>query len=531
MTGPATKPAGRTSVDPVGGASGKGGDTGCILDLAGIEKSFPGVKALKGIDLQIRRNEILGLVGENGAGKSTLMKILIGLMAPDRGSIVLRGRPTSLNGPADAIRKGIGMVFQEGCMIPNLPVMANLFLGNEQSFTKRGFLDVRRMRATAKTWLATVGLSALDPGKVTGTLSAAEKQMLEVARLLWLSDFHEVDNPVLILDEPTTVLQGNEVEILFRILKDLRKRASIVFISHRLEEVVMLSDRIAVLKDGERVAELDRSTADVHAIEKLMVGRELAEEHFRESMQSGPGKDTVLEVQGLGMAGRFSDVSLHLRSGEILSLVGLLGSGKEEVCACLGGSLKPDEGSISIRGTRCSFQTPRDAIAAGIGCIPIDRRSDGLATSLDVMSNINLLVLGKLRSGLFLNPRKERENAIHWITECMVKTPSPTTACGTLSGGNQQKVVIAKWLAAEARILVLDHPTRGIDVGAKDEIYRRIRELAASGISIIIMCDTLEEDIGLSDRMIIMKDGRIRQDVACRPGSKPTPVEVIEYVV
>jgi len=242
----------------------------------------------------------------------------------------------------------------------------------------------------------------------------------------------------------------------------------------------------------------------VRKIEKLMVGHELAEEHYRESLQEDPAEEVVLEVEGLGLSGSFADFGLALHRGEIVSLVGLLGSGKEEICRCLSGSERPEAGTIAIGGRRVHFASPKDAIAAGIGCVPIDRRNEGLATSLDVASNINLLVLGEMMNGFLLSPRREKESADRWIRECLIKTPSAQTTCASLSGGNQQKVVIAKWLAAKARVLILDHPTRGIDVGAKDEIYRRIRELARAGVSLLIMCDTLEEDIGLSHRMVIL---------------------------
>jgi ABC-type sugar transport system ATPase subunit len=337
-----------------------------ILEARGIRKSYPGVVALKGIDLAVYRNEILGLVGENGAGKSTLMKILIGLEKPDAGEIRLRGQKVELSGPAAAIRGGVGMVFQEGCLLPNLSIADNLFLCHEESFRRHGLLFARR------------------------TAGEARRQ---------------------------------------------------------------------------------------------------------------------------------------------LEAVGLLGSGKEEVCRCLAGSQQPDRGTILLGGKKARFASPKDAIAAGIGCVPIDRRNEGLATSLDVASNINLLVLRRLAGSPLLSPRRERRNAGRWVRECLIKTPSLQTLCGNLSGGNQQKVVIAKWLAAEVRVLILDHPTRGIDVGAKDEIYRRIRELAAAGMSLIIMCDTLEEDIGLANRLIVMKDGKIVRELDCPRGSKPAPLDVIGYIV
>ncbi len=502
-----------------------------ILELKRAKKAFPGVTALDGVDFRVERNEILGLVGENGAGKSTLMKILIGLQTVDEGEYFLRGERAALDGPSAAIRKGIGMVFQEGCMIPNLSVMDNLFLGNEDSFGRGPLMPVKAMAQAARGELEAVGLGRLNPKSTVGDISSAEKQMLEIARLLWLSRLYGVDNPILILDEPTTVLQESEVERLFSILGALKARASIVFISHRLEEVVQLSDRIVVLKDGRLMADLGRGQADVKAIERLMVGHELAVEHYRESMQTDCGSEVVLCVKELRLGGRFEDFSMDLHRGEIVSLVGLMGSGKEEVCRCLGGSEVPDSGSIAVHGKPARFASPKNAIDAGIGIVPIDRRNDGLATSLDVMSNINLLILDRMRSGPFLKPALEKASARRWVEECLIKTPSLQTSCSTLSGGNQQKVVIAKWLAAEAAILVLDHPTRGIDVGAKDEIYRRIRALAAAGLSIIIMCDTLEEDIGLSNRMIVMKDGRIVREIPCPKDAKPAPVAVIGYIV
>jgi ribose transport system ATP-binding protein len=286
-----------------------------------------------------------------------------------------------------------------------------------------------------------------------------------------------------------------------------------------------------VLKDGERVAEMERAQAEVGKVVRLMVGHEMSAERYRESMQAPPASEVVLRVKGLHKQGAFRDFSLELRAGEIVGLVGLLGSGKEEVCRCLTGADRPDAGTLEVAGVPVRFASPKDAIAVGIGCVPIDRRSDGLATSLDVADNVNLLVLQRLLVGPFLDPRRERESAEHWVRECLIKTPSLRTICANLSGGNQQKLVIAKWLAARVKVLVLDHPTRGIDVGAKDEIYARIRTLAASGMSLVIMCDTLEEDIGLSHRLVVMKDGGVVGELLCPAGGKPSPVDVVTQVV
>ena len=507
-----------------------------VLQLRGIHKRFPGVVALKGVDLDLAANEVLGLVGENGAGKSTLMKILVGLEKPDEGEIRLRGKPVVLYGPESAIRHGIGMVFQEGCMIPNLSVLDNLFLCHEEPFSRAGILSPRRMAAKARVELEAVGLSSLDPYRQMSELSAAQKQMVEIARLLWLSRHYGVLNPTLILDEPTTVLAENEVKILFAILDELKKRASIIFISHRLEEVVQHSDRVYVMKDGEHVGTLERTSplsapAEVPRVVRMMVGHELSSEHYRESMQGEGGSEVVLRVTSLRKEKAFRDFSLELRAGEIVGLVGLLGSGKEEVCRCLSGADRPDGGTIEMKGKKVRFASPKDAIAVGIGCVPIDRRSDGLATSLDVADNINLLVLKRLLTGPFLDPRRELKSAGHWVKECLIKTPSLRALCANLSGGNQQKVVIAKWLAAAVQVLILDHPTRGIDVGAKEEIYSRIRALAASGMSLLIMSDTLEEDIGLSNRLVVMKDGARVREIPCAGNHKPTPLEVLSHVV
>jgi ribose transport system ATP-binding protein len=515
-------------------------DNNVILEFKNVTKKFPGITALDDVSFSIRRGEIHGICGENGAGKSTLMKILVGLQRPDPGgTMLLHGRPLELDGPEASIRNGIGMVFQEGCMIPNLSVLDNLFLCHEETFETLGYLPRRRMAEKARAVLATVGLAGLDPRRQTGELSAAQKQMVEVARLLWLSEHYRVENPILILDEPTTVLQEAEVRILFSLLNELKKRASIIFISHRLEEVVQHSDRVYVLKDGEHVGTLVRDgaataqapVAEVPKVVRLMVGHELSAEHYKESLQTEPTPAVTLRVRGLRRDGAFRDFSLDLRAGEIVGLVGLLGSGKEAVCRCLMGAERPDAGTIEMAGKRVRFRSPKDAIKVGIGCVPIDRRSDGLATSLDVAENINLLVLRRLLTGPFLDPRREKENAERWIRECLIKTPSLRSQCANLSGGNQQKVVIAKWLAAQVKVMILDHPTRGIDVGAKDEIYARIRALAAAGMSLLIMCDTLEEDIGLSNRLVVMKDGAVVRELPCTARHKPTPVDVVSYVV
>lgn len=503
-----------------------------VIELQDVTKVFPGVTALNKVNFQVRRNEILGLVGENGAGKSTLMKILVGLYRPDHGTIQIRGKLTTLTDPEAAGKHGIGMVFQEGCMIPNLTVAENLFLSHEEGFMRHGLLNLRRMREEARKVLKRVGVS-FDPDAVVQTLSPAAQQMVEIARLLWISSLYGIDNPVLILDEPTTVLLEEEITLLFSILEEIKKSASVIFISHRLEEIVEHSDRIVVFKDGEYVRDLLPRETSIPEIEKLMVGKELTADHFWVSEQNGVegGNGETLTVRNLHLRGSFEPISFGVRKGEIVSLVGLVGSGKEEVCECLTGSRRATAGEICVDGKPLHMNSPGDAVCAGIGYIPKERRTAGLALDMSVMDNINLLILSLLKRWGVISRKKEKENARQWMAEMRIKAPSHNTKSASLSGGNQQKAILAKWLSSGVKVLVLDHPTRGVDVGAKSEIYERIRKLARNGMSLIIMCDTLEEDIGLCNRMIILKDGRVVREVSCPADGKPAPLDLIDAIV
>ncbi len=501
-----------------------------VLELRGIRKSYPGVVALDKVNLTIYRNEIVGLIGENGAGKSTLMKILIGLIQPDGGSYKLRGKPVTLRDPANAARHGVGMVFQEGSLVPNLSIMENLFLCHEIGFRKFGFLSQRAMRKTAASVLSVVQVT-LDLDTPISEATPAVRQMVEIARLLWLSKLYQQENPVLVLDEPTTVLTENERTTLFTILNEIKRQASIILISHRLQEIVENSDRIVILKDGKNVTELKSEQANISDIENQMVGHTFAAERYREDEQVEPDREIVLKVQDLSKQGAFEQLSFAVRKGEVISLVGLVGSGKEALCRCINGLEKPDRGSIILGGKPLAPGSPSETVRSGIGHVPIDRRSEGLALGMTVAENVNLLVLNRLKIAGLVSPVREKRNAQRLIQECRIKTPSSATMCANLSGGNQQKTVIAKWLSSKVQLLVLDHPTRGVDVGAKEEIYKLIRRLARDGISMIIMCDTLEEDIGLCNRMLIMKDGRLVSELNCPRDKKPSPTDIIALIV
>jgi ribose transport system ATP-binding protein len=502
-----------------------------ILSLQRITKVFPGVVALDAVNFDVYGNEVLGLVGENGAGKSTLMRIMVGLQQPDGGEIYAAdGARILLKDPDTAIRHGIGMVFQEGSLMANLSVMENLFLCHERIFSRGGFLSRRAMKETAKSVLARVSVQ-IDVDTLVGDVSSSARQMIEIARLLWLSTLYGQKNPVLILDEPTTVLTDSERETLFSTLKKLKQDASVVLISHRLQEIVENVDRIVILRDGHNVTEIPAAEARIADIELQMVGHTISEDRFWESDQTAPGAEIVLEVKELGRKGLFDPLSFSVRRGEIVSLVGLVGSGKEAVCRCITGQEKPDSGGMTLSGKRLPGGSPSHAVRMGIGHIPIDRRNEGLASTMTVAENVNLLVLKALSAIGFLRPLMEKRNAEHWVAECLIKTPSINMMCGNLSGGNQQKTVLAKWLSSRVKLLVLDHPTRGVDVGAKAEIYRLMRKLARDGIGILIMCDTLEEDIGLCNRMLVMKDGRMVKELQCRPNQRPSPKDIISLIV
>jgi ribose transport system ATP-binding protein len=462
--------------------------------------------------------------------KSTLMKILVGIYKMDKGKMKLYGKNVKLSDSRMAIQLGVGMVFQEGSLIPNLTIAENLFLGHESRFKQYGLISMSKVMKEAEKQLDRVGLN-INPKTPVYNLSQASRQMVEVARLLWLSNIYHIENPLLILDEPTAVLTSQEIEKLFNIIRKIKNKASIIFISHRLEEIFELSDRIVVLKNGKNMANMKASETNIHQVEKLMIGRKLSKEYYNESEQNEPKDEVLLKVDGLEKKGSFRPISFLIKKGEILSLVGIVGSGKEDICKCIFGMMKPDNGIISIEGKEVEINNPKDAVKAGIGYIPINRREEGLALQMDVMSNITLVMLKKIiRNGL-ISSRVEKEEALRWIKKCSILTPSSKTLCKNLSGGNQQKVVLSKWLAANVKIMILNHPTRGVDVGAKEEFYKMIRLLALGGMSILLMSDRLEEDIGLCNRMIIMKDGNITEELACPVNDKPTPVDIISYIV
>lgn len=500
-----------------------------LLEMRGICKSFPGVQALDDVYFDVFRGEIVGLVGENGAGKTTLMRILCGIYQPDRGEIILDGKKVLFKNPQDARRHGVGMVFQEQSILPNLTVAENLFLGYESLLSQRGIFSKKKILLQAKEVLEEFGLD-FHPDMPTYRLTFAERQMLEIARNIWLAQASSARTPLLILDEPTTVLEEKEIEFLFAKLAELKERASIVYISHRLSEVVHLCDRVHVLKDGKNAGTFVRSEVSEELLRSRMVGRKFEGEYYLTSEQGKPGNKVILELRNCTKEGKFYNVSFQVAQGEIVSICGTVGSGKEEVCQLLFGLLRPDEGDILVEGKKVTIDSPEKALALGIGFVPEDRRSEGLVLNLPVAENITLPILEGLCKGPFVDSQKQIEVAQKMIHRLNIRTPSPKVPCANLSGGNQQKVVLSKWLVSRVKVLIMLHPTRGIDVGAKQEIYRLIRELSRQGIGMIILGDSFEEDIGLAHKILVMKDGRIRA-VLDATEFKPTPADVLQYVV
>ena len=499
------------------------------LSLVAVDKSFPGVHALKRVSIDIGQGEVVGLIGENGAGKSTLMKILSGVYQPDTGQILIAGQPTRLLDAADANRKGIGMVFQEQSLLTNLTVGENIYLGNEAQFTRFGIVDWRALYGAAARQLAKVQVD-VDPRTRAEDLDFASRQMVELAKALTLEE-HAGGHLVILLDEPTSVLERAEIEILFARVRALKSRASFIFVSHRLDEVLEVSDRIYVMKDGAVVADLKTADADVTKLHHLMVGRSLQAEYYREPLQK-PFKDEVLiAADRLSLGQAYKDVSFKLHAGEILGIAGVIGSGREELARTLAGFAPHTGGKLTIGNRDVRLKTPAEAVDLGVGYIPRERRVEGLVLFLSVAANITLADLaGLIRHG-FISATEERRLAKSWVDRLRVQTPGIETLCLSLSGGNQQKVVLAKWLNAKAKVLILDHPTRGIDVGAKEEVYELVRAVTAEGVAVILTSDTLEETIGLSHTVLVMRDGEVTFRTDALPGHKPRQIDLIGHMV
>jgi rhamnose transport system ATP-binding protein len=470
-----------------------------LLSARATTKAFGGTLALDAADLDLHGGEIHALVGENGAGKSTLARILSGVHSPDGGTIELEGRPVAFDSPAAAQRLGITMIHQEPSLFPDLTVGENILIGR-QPLGRMRWIDRSAMNTRARRLLATLGVG-LDPRRPVRGLSVAELQMVEMAGAL------SRDSRVLLVDEPTASLTPAEVEQLFRILRGLRERgAAIVFVGHRLEEVFAIADRITVLRDGRVVLSRPAGELTTEAVIHAMVGRELEELYARTPASSGP---VLLSVEGLCRAGVFEDISFQIREGEIVSLAGLVGAGRSEIAQAIFGVDRLDTGTIRLHGRTLKIREPLDAIRAGIAYLPEDRQAQGLAVDKTIVSNVTLAILNDVSRLGFLQQRREREIAAGWAQRLDLRARNLSAAVEELSGGNQQKVVVARWLAARPRLLILDEPTRGIDIGAKRAIHRLMDELVHEGVGILMISSDLPEVLAMSDRIVVVREGRI----------------------
>ena len=474
-----------------------------LLQMSGITKRFPGVIALRGVSLTLHAGEVLALMGENGAGKSTLMKVLGGVQAPDEGTIVLDGEPVTLDGVRAAKSRGIALIHQELMLAPNLDITANIFLGNEKAATLAP-LPRARLHAQAKKYTKEVGLE-LPPTTLVSRLTAGQMQMVEIAKAL------SMDARIIIMDEPTSSLAKKESEHLFEIIGKLRaKGIGIVYISHRMEEVLRLSDRITVMRDGRYVGDLVRAEATHDKIVAMMVGRELSSEYFpsREGRKAG---EPVLEVDKLVVPGApKAGESFTALRGEILGFAGLVGAGRTELMQTLFGVTPALGGSMKLEGKEFLPQSPRDAIARGVFLAPEDRKRHGLVLPMTIAQNTSLPNVHTYAPLGWLDRKTEAKVAESEVKRMRTKAFGIGQKVVNLSGGNQQKVVLGKWLAMSPRVLILDEPTRGIDVGAKAEIYRHMHDLATAGITILMVSSDMEEVLGMSDRVVVMHERRIK---------------------
>ncbi|MGF6700798.1 ribose transport system ATP-binding protein [Paraburkholderia sp. MM5496-R1] len=471
-----------------------------LLKLSGLGKRFPGVVALEDVHFELRRGEVHAICGENGAGKSTLMKIVSGQYRPDAGTIVFRGMQRRFASSLEAQEAGIAIIHQELNLVPHLSIAENIYLAREP---KRGpFIDRARLNGNAQRALARIGLS-LPPTRLVGTLSIAQQQMVEIAKALSL------DAQVLIMDEPTSSLTESETMHLFRIIKELRESGvGIVYISHRLDEMKQIVDRVTVLRDGHHISTDDFAATSMDEIVARMVGRALNDAY--PPRRSVPTQDVLLRVDNLSRAPAFGPVSFELRRGEILGFAGLMGAGRTEVARAIFGADQPDGGEIHIGSERVSIRSPIDAIHHGIAYLSEDRKSDGLALKMPVATNITLANIEAVsgRAG-FIRFAEEAAIAQRYVETLGIRTPTVHQLTRNLSGGNQQKVVIGKWLFRKSKILFFDEPTRGIDVGAKYAIYTLMDQLAAQGIGVVLISSELPEILGMSDRVAVFHEGRI----------------------
>lgn len=470
------------------------------IEMKGINKAFGSNQVLHDAGFVLEDGEVHALMGENGAGKSTLMKILTGVYKKDAGTIIIDGKEVNFKNPQEAEKAGIVFIYQELNVLYDLTVEENLFMGKE--ITKFfGICDKKAMRAKAQEVMEKMGVN-IPVDAVMSDLSVGQQQMVEICKALM------VDAKVLIMDEPTAALTERETESLFKVMKSLREKdVSIVYISHRMEEIFELCDRITILRDGSYIGTEKISEIDMDGVVRMMIGREIGERFPKRDVKIG---DVVLRVEGLTREGIFHDVSFDVRAGEVLGVAGLMGAGRTEIMRAIFGCIPKDQGNIYIEGQKVRMKNPEQAIKAGIGFITEDRKTEGLLLEKSISDNIEIANLKTVSQKGVLSRKKEKDLVKKEIEEFHIKCFGPWHECNNLSGGNQQKVVLAKWIATNPKILILDEPTRGVDIGAKKEIYNVINQMAALGVAVVMVSSELPEVLGMSDRIMVVREGEVR---------------------
>lgn len=492
-----------------------------ILQMNHISKTFPGVKALDDVKLEVKKGEVHALIGENGAGKSTLIKILAGIHKPDPGAqFYFEGKEAHIHKPIDATLKGVSIIYQDLSLFPNLTVAENIYIGQDSNKKPWKKINWKKINEIAEKALKELEVD-IDPNKRVENLSIAQQQLVEIARAV------AFDSKLIVMDEPTSALSSSEVEKLYKIVDNLSSRGiSIIFISHKLKELFRVADRFTVLRDGKYVGSYDAEEINESELINLMVGREVAYEKNESVVEGG---EVIFKVKDFSKTGNFKDISFSLKKGEVLGITGLVGSGRTELAQAIFGVNKPESGSLELYGDQLKINSSADAVKKGIAYIPEARQTQGLVLEQSLINNISLPVIDRMRNKFKLIDRKtEVEMAEQYVKSLDVRPAMPELPASKLSGGNQQKVVIGKWLSTQPKILIIDEPTNGIDVGAKSEIHKLMRRLASDGIGVIMISSELPEVLAVSDRILVMRQGRIASELSTKDA---TQEEIMNYAL